>query len=51
MNKTTIKVLALLLMLTVGAMQAAMARTTGVPPDYISPGIGTLIVGWLSQLR
>ena len=51
MNKTTMKVLAVLLVLTMGAMQAATAQTTGVHPDYISPGIGTLLLSWLSRLR
>ena len=51
MNAKTMKVLVMVLMLTVGAAQAAVARTTGVTPDYISPGIGTLIVAWLSQWR
>ena len=51
MNKTTMRALALIAMMTVGAVQAAAARTAGVPPDYISPGIGTLVAIWLSHLR
>jgi len=51
MNTKTLKTLAALSLAVAGLLHGAIAHADdNGTPMYVSPGIGTLVVGWLSTL-
>ncbi len=47
MNRQSVKALLALVLAVAGAVSALPARADDTNPDYVFPGIGTLVIRWL----